>query len=168
VASGRPAGRGPARKPLAGYACARWRRGPSTDEREHEDSRSPLVRLCAQVADSSRFNIFIFAIILANAVVLGLETYDGIVRDAGGLLAALNDVFLGIFVVELCIRLIGFGSRPQDFFKSGWNVFDFLVIAASCRSASSPCSSCSSTGWPAGRSSTTTRRSSTERSARRC
>ncbi len=107
------------------------RRSPSTDEREHEDSRSPIVRLCANVADSSAFNIFIFGVIMANAVVLGLETYDGIVRDAGGLLAALNDVFLGIFVVELCIRLIGFGSRPQDFFKSGWNVFDFLVIAAS-------------------------------------
>ncbi len=107
------------------------RRSPSTDEREHEDSRSPVVRTCARVADSSTFNIFIFAVILANAVVLGLETYEGIVRDVGGVLAALNDVFLGIFVVELCIRLIGFGSRPQDFFKSGWNVFDFLVVAAS-------------------------------------
>ena len=107
------------------------RRSPSTDDREHEDSRSTIVRFCARLADSSAFNIFIFGVILANAVVLGLETYDGIVRDAGDLLAALNDIFLGIFVVELCIRLIGFGSRPQDFFKSGWNVFDFLVIAAS-------------------------------------
>ena len=34
-------------------------------------------------------------------------------------------------MVELVIRLTGFGSRPQDFFKSGWNVFDFLVVAAS-------------------------------------
>ena len=107
------------------------RRRPSTDEREHEDSRSPLVRHCARIADSSKFNIFIFVVIAANAVVLGLETYDGIVRDAGGLLGTLNDLFLGIFVVELCIRLIGFGRRPQDFFKSGWNIFDFLVVAAS-------------------------------------
>jgi len=107
------------------------RRSPSTDEREHEDSRSPLVRHCARIADAPAFNLFIFAVIMANAVVIGLETYDGIVREAGGLLDTLNDVFLGIFVVELCIRLIGFGSRPQDFFRSGWNVFDFLVIAAS-------------------------------------
>ena len=107
------------------------RHRPSTDEREHEESRSPLVRHCARIADSSGFNIFIFVVIMANAVVIGLETYEGIVRDAGGLLNTLNDVFLGIFVVELCIRLIGFGSRPQDFFNSGWNVFDFLVIAAS-------------------------------------
>jgi len=107
------------------------KRSPSTDEREHEDSRSPIVRFCARTADSSAFNILIFAVILANAAVLGLETYDGIVREAGGLLTTLNDVFLAIFVVELCIRLTGFGSRPQDFFRSGWNIFDFLVVAAS-------------------------------------
>ena len=107
------------------------RRLPSTDDREHHDSRSPVVRFCADVADSSAFNLFIFAVIFANAIVLGLETYDGVARDYGGLLSALNDIFLGVFVVELCTRLTGFGARPQDFFKSGWNIFDFLVVAAS-------------------------------------
>ena len=62
------------------------RRLPSTDDREHHDSRSPVVRFCADLADSSAFNLVIFAVIFANAVVLGLETYDGIVRDYGGLL----------------------------------------------------------------------------------
>ena len=107
------------------------RRRPSTDEREHRDSPSRLVRLCAQLADGSAFNIFIFGVILANAAVLGLETYPAVVREAGGLLSTLNDVFLAIFVVELAIRLISFGSRPQDFFRSGWNIFDFLVVVAS-------------------------------------
>jgi len=107
------------------------RHGPSTDEREHHDSRSTVVRRCAELADSSAFNIFIFAVILANAVVLGLETYPAVVREAGGLLRTLNDVFLAIFVVELVIRLIAFGSRPQDFIRSGWNIFDFVVVVAS-------------------------------------
>ena len=35
---------------------------------------------------------------------LGLETYGGVVRDYGGLLSTLNDIFLGVFVVELCVR----------------------------------------------------------------
>ena len=104
---------------------------PSTDDREAHDSRSPVVRRCADLADSPAFNISIFAVILANAAVLGMETYDGIVREYGGLLGTLNDVFLGVFVVELAIRLVAFGSRPQRFFRSGWNVFDFLVVAAS-------------------------------------
>ncbi len=107
------------------------RHGPSTDDREHHDSRSPVVRFCARVADSSPFNLFIFAVIMANALVLGAETYPAVERDAGPLLSALNDVFLGIFVVELVIRLISFGSRPQDFFRSGWNIFDLLVVVAS-------------------------------------
>jgi voltage-gated sodium channel len=107
------------------------RRLPSTDDREAHESRSPVVRGCAALADSTAFNVFIFAVILANAVVLGLETYDGVVRDAGPLLRTLNDVFLGIFVVELAIRLTAFGKRPADFFRSGWNVFDFVVILAS-------------------------------------
>ena len=104
---------------------------PSTDDREAHDSRSPLVRFCATLADSTPFNLSIFAVILANAAVLGLETYEGIVRDYGHVLATLNDVFLGVFVVELAIRLTAFGSKPLGFFRSGWNVFDLLVVIAS-------------------------------------
>ena len=107
------------------------RRLPSTDDREAHDSRSPIVRSCAALADNSAFNIAIFVVIMANAVVLGLETYSGVVREAGGLLRTLNDVFLAVFVVELAIRMIAFGSKPLGFFRNGWNVFDFLVVMAS-------------------------------------
>jgi voltage-gated sodium channel len=107
------------------------RRLPSTDDREAHDSSSRIVRACAALADSAAFNLAIFAVIVANAVVLGLETYPSVVRDAGGVLHTLNDVFLGVFVVELVIRLTAFGSRPAGFFRSGWNVFDFVVVTAS-------------------------------------
>jgi voltage-gated sodium channel len=74
------------------------RRLPSTDDREAHDSRSRIVRACAELADSAAFNLFIFAVILANAAVLGLETYDAVVRRYGDVLHALNNVFLGIFL----------------------------------------------------------------------
>jgi voltage-gated sodium channel len=32
--------------------------------------------------------------------------------------------------VEIAIRVLSYGRRPQDFFRQGWNVFDFVVIAA--------------------------------------
>ncbi len=83
-----------------------------------------------RIADSSRFQGFIFAVIAFNAVVLGLETYEGIDDDYGTVLMVLNDTCLGIFVVELLIRITSYGRRPQDFFKEGWNVFDFVVIGA--------------------------------------
>ncbi len=87
-----------------------------------------MAAACKRVADSTRFQLFILGVIVANAVVLGLETYDSIDRDYGATLEILNDVFLGVFVVEIAIRIAAHGSRPQDYFKSGWNVFDFLVI----------------------------------------
>ncbi len=82
---------------------------------------------CARIADSSRFQAFIMGVIVANAVTLGLGTYDWD-SQVDSLLTTLDDVFLGIFVLELAIRITAFGSRPQDFFKDGWNVFDFVVI----------------------------------------
>ena len=35
-----------------------------------------------------------------------------------------------VFVIELAVRFIAHGSRPQDFFRDGWNVFDFIVVTA--------------------------------------
>jgi len=89
-----------------------------------------LAQRCRRVADSSRFQAFIFAVIVFNAIVLGLETYDALRAEIGGLLTVLNDACLGIFVLELTIRIAAFGRRPQDFFREGWNVFDFIVIGA--------------------------------------
>ena len=81
-----------------------------------------------RLVESPVFTGFILAVILANAVVLGLQTYDEIEERHGDTLNLLNDVFLAIFVVELALRLGAYGRRPQDFFRSGWNVFDFVVI----------------------------------------
>jgi voltage-gated sodium channel len=82
----------------------------------------------ASIVDSPLFTSVVVAVIVANAVVLGLQTYDGVVDRYGDELDLLNAVFLGFFVVELALRIAAYGRRPQDFFRSGWNVFDFVVI----------------------------------------
>jgi voltage-gated sodium channel len=84
----------------------------------------------SRLVDSPLFTTVVLAVIVANAVVLGLQTYDELVRRYGDLLDTLNDVFLAFFVVELALRIGAYGRRPQDFFRSGWNVFDFVVVAA--------------------------------------
>ncbi|PZG18633.1 ion transporter [Micromonospora craterilacus] len=91
--------------------------------------RSRLVDTCARIAASRPFEITIVAIILANGVVLGLETYPNL-GMAGSALHALEWFFRTVFVIEIAIRLLAYGRRPQDFFRHGWNVFDFLVIVA--------------------------------------
>ena len=90
--------------------------------------RIAMAAACKRIADSKQFQLFILAVIVANAIALGLETYDAIDREVGDMLNLLNDVFLGIFVVEIAIRIAAHGRRPQDYFKNGWNVFDFLII----------------------------------------
>lgn len=114
----------------ASAPASRRRHLPGTDDREAHASRSPVVRRAAAIADSTAFSTGIFAVILANALVLGLETYDGVRAVIGPALTTLNDVFLAVFVVEVAIRLTAHGRRPQRFFRSGWNVFDFAVVAA--------------------------------------
>jgi voltage-gated sodium channel len=87
------------------------------------------VKLLQRVVDSPIFTAVVIAVIVANAVVLGLQTYEGIERDYGSTLDLLNDAFLAFFVAELAVRIAAYGRRPLDFFRSGWNVFDFAVIA---------------------------------------
>ena len=86
--------------------------------------------LAARAVDSPAFTTVVVATIAVNAVVLGLQTYDGIVDRWGDLLDLVNALCLGIFVVELAIRVASYWPRPWRFFLSGWNVFDFVVIGA--------------------------------------
>jgi voltage-gated sodium channel len=93
--------------------------------------RARIAAACGRVVESSWFDPLMLAIIALNAVTLGLETYDSIDAAIGRELHLANDVILGLFVVELVLRMAAFADRPRDFFRSGWNVFDFVVIAAS-------------------------------------
>jgi voltage-gated sodium channel len=92
---------------------------------------SSMTDLCRRIVDSRWFDPLILVVIFVNAVTLGLETYESIAQSIGDELHALNDLTLGVFVVELVIRLGSAGFNPRRFFKSGWNVFDFVVITAS-------------------------------------
>jgi voltage-gated sodium channel len=89
-----------------------------------------LRQRAAALAEARGFNLAILGVILANAVVIGLETFPGVARDAGDTLDLLNDVFLGVFVAELGVRFAACGGRPWRFFRDGWNTFDFVVVGA--------------------------------------
>ncbi len=67
----------------------------------------------------------IIAVILFNAVILGLETFPAVMADWGPLLLALDRICLAIFTVEIALKLYALGLR---FFRSGWNVFDFVIV----------------------------------------
>ena len=76
--------------------------------------------------ESRSFEWVITALILINAVILGLETSSAIMATWGPILVGLDQVLLAIFVAELALKLVVY---RQKFFKSGWNLFDFIIIA---------------------------------------
>ena len=81
-----------------------------------------------RIVDHPAFTATVVAVILANAVVIGLQTYPGLEREYGDLLDALNAIFLGFFVLEIGTRIAAYGRRPWNFFREGWNVFDFVAV----------------------------------------
>src|SRR5687767_11658402 len=78
-----------------------------------------------RLVESKVFQRSIIALIVVNAIILGLETYPAITESAGDALGVLNAVIVGIFVAEIVLRIFAGGWR---FFLNGWNVFDFLVV----------------------------------------
>lgn len=68
---------------------------------------------------------FIIGVILFNAVLLGMETSEPIMTRFGPLILFLDTLCLLIFVVEIALKLFAHGWR---FFKSGWNIFDFVIV----------------------------------------
>jgi voltage-gated sodium channel len=81
-----------------------------------------------------RQQFIVIAVILANAVTLGLETIPSARDFGGGVLHTADQVILAVFVVELALKLIGHGRR---FFSSAWNVFDFIIVAVALVPAAS-------------------------------
>ena len=70
----------------------------------------------------------IIVVILFNAVILGLETSDTVMANAGSLILFLDSACLAIFTAEIILKL--FVQRGQ-FFREGWNLFDFVVVGIS-------------------------------------
>ncbi|HSQ60401.1 MAG TPA: ion transporter [Acidobacteriota bacterium] len=99
-----------------------------------EPAPGALVRLVGGRA----FQRTIIAVIVANAVLLGVETSPDIMAVAGGTLHVLNVLFQAIFCVEIALRLAAEWPRPLRFFRGGWNVFDFSVVAASLLPVAGP------------------------------
>ena len=79
----------------------------------------------AVLAENPRFQRAIIALIVVNAITLGLETSPAIMATAGPALVALDHVVLAIFVAELAIRI---GACGWSFFRDPWSIFDFVVV----------------------------------------
>ena len=87
------------------------------------------------ILESRIFISFITAVIIINAFTLGLETSPNITSKYGLILSLVDKIALTIFTLELIGKLLVYRF---NFFKDGWNVFDFIIVVVSLIPASGP------------------------------
>ena len=89
------------------------------------------IKWLTRLVYSQPFELFIAGIILLNAIALALLTMPNIDGDARSSLIRFDQIALWVFFAELIARMISYGRKPWMFFKTGWNVFDFIIIGLS-------------------------------------
>lgn len=81
------------------------------------------MRLSA-VIEERWFGWTVLAVILLNALFVGVETYT-----ASSVVSLLQNLCLWFFVVEILIKFLGRRSL-RSYVRDGWNIFDVLVVGA--------------------------------------
>jgi len=89
----------------------------------------------AQLLADARVQKTIIALIIINAVILGMETSSSLMASHGSLLLAIDQAILVVFVLEIALRL---HVHRAAFFRDPWSVFDFAVVAIALIPASGP------------------------------
>jgi voltage-gated sodium channel len=89
------------------------------------------IKWLARIVYSSQFELLIAFIILVNAVSLALLTMPDIDPEVKQTLGELDTFALYVYLVELIMRMVSYGKRPWEFFRQGWNIFDFSIVVLS-------------------------------------
>lgn len=90
-----------------------------------------MKQILLNIRDNKFFNIAIISVIVLSALSVGIKTYP--IQEDSNLLMLLNwlDYLVTIiFLVEILIRM-GAENNFFNFFKKGWNNFDFIIVAIS-------------------------------------
>ncbi|GGQ53302.1 ion transporter [Streptomyces asoensis] len=103
------------------------RHDPAAPAADHP-TRQELSRRCRTVTEARWFALTVFAVILANATLLGLETYSGLAADWHRWLRLAEHLCLAVFTAEILLRLAAHADRPREFFRDPWNLFDLAVV----------------------------------------
>ena len=96
----------------------------------HENfSQRRMTHLAKHIVNSKLFRGMIIAVILLAGVLAGVETSAAMLAQHGALLHTLDVMVLVIFIIEIVLKLVSHGRRPLEYFRDGWNVFDFTIVA---------------------------------------
>jgi len=81
--------------------------------------------------NNNYFEFFVVFVIILSAIAVGFRTYEESLNPEIFLYLSYLDYFITVvFLIEIVIRIIAERSII-DFFKSGWNIFDFIIVSVS-------------------------------------
>ncbi|WP_109831477.1 ion transporter [Reichenbachiella versicolor] len=80
----------------------------------------------AEFLESGGVQHFIVSLIVINSLSIGMETSRSWMESYGRWFDFVDNIILGIFVLELILKFYAFGFK---FFKNSWNLFDFAIVA---------------------------------------
>ena len=88
-----------------------------------------LQQTLSQLTNNRYFELFMMSIIIFSAMLIGIDTFnlDPIYQD---IIFTIDQLITIVFVIEISIRISSY-EKPWHFFKSGWNVFDFVIVTIS-------------------------------------
>ena len=86
---------------------------------------------CKRIVANPWFDRIIIALILLNAVVLGLETSPELMSRYGETMTLINHLVLAVFVLEAIMKITAVAPRFGLYFGDGWNLFDFTIVVLS-------------------------------------
>ncbi len=90
--------------------------------------QSTFIRAIKDIRDSRWFSNLTTIIIIVYASVLGFKTLDEAAQPYGNLLHIFDWIITIYFIVEIAIKMTA-EDKLSNFFKSGWNNFDFIIVA---------------------------------------
>jgi voltage-gated sodium channel len=85
-------------------------------------------RIAANIVENKFFIRAIIILIIVNAITIGLETNKDLMKAYGTYFHLFDHFVIGVFVVEVALKLYAY---RLSFFKVGWNIFDFIIVAIS-------------------------------------
>jgi voltage-gated sodium channel len=86
-------------------------------------------RRLKKIDSSPIFQWSVITVIILSALLIGAKTHD-LPEQVVNLLSFLDSAITVFFVLEIIIRFIAFPNR-KSFFKSGWNIFDTIIVIGS-------------------------------------
>lgn len=96
----------------------------------HVSSQPGFQRVASRVINSAWWINLVTTVIILNAITIAVQTYP-LPSRVNIVLETLDKIFISFFVAEILVRLAAEKFNLKRFFTDGWNIYDFIVIAAS-------------------------------------